>query len=87
MCIAASQALADVAKKHGFREDYIIPNMDQWEVFPLEATRVGLKAMEQGVARIKIEEKKLYKKAEKRIRYARNLTQNMMDSNFIKPRK
>ncbi len=86
MCIAASRALAEVAKKHGFSENYVIPSMDQWEVFPLEATRVGMKAIEQGVARTEMDEDELYKKAEERIHHARELTRSIMDTGFIKPR-
>jgi malate dehydrogenase (oxaloacetate-decarboxylating) len=86
MCIAAARALADVAKKYGLREDYVIPNMDQWEVFPLEASRVGTKAIQEGVARIEMGEKELYTSAEEKIRYSRDLTKNMMNDGFIKPR-
>ena len=34
MCIAAAQELAKVAEDKGIHEEYIIPNMDEWEVFP-----------------------------------------------------
>jgi len=84
MCIAAARALADVAKKYGLREDYVIPNMDQWEVFPLEASRVGTKAIQERVARIEMDEKELYASAEEKIRYSRDLTKNMMNDGFIK---
>jgi malate dehydrogenase (oxaloacetate-decarboxylating) len=40
MCIEAAKELAKVAEDHGLSEDYIIPNMDQWEVFPREAVAV-----------------------------------------------
>jgi len=76
--------LADVAKKYGLRDDYVIPNMDQWEVFPLEASRVGTKAIQEGVARIEMSEKELYASAEEKIRYSRDLTKNMMNDGFIK---
>ena len=51
MCIAAARELAKVAEDKGIHEEYIIPNMDEWEVFPREAVAVGTKAIEQGVAR------------------------------------
>ena len=54
MCIAAALELAKVAEDHGLSEDYIIPTMDEWEVFPREAVAVAMKAIEQGVARIKV---------------------------------
>ncbi|MCK4256279.1 NADP-dependent malic enzyme, partial [candidate division WOR-3 bacterium] len=54
MCIAAAQELAKCAEDKGLHEEYIIPSMGEWEVFPREAVAVGLKAIEQGVARIKL---------------------------------
>ncbi|MGY5854288.1 MAG: NADP-dependent malic enzyme [Candidatus Thorarchaeota archaeon] len=70
MCVAAAQALADLGAKEA-NEKKVIPTMDQWELYPLEATAVGMKAMEQGIARVQWEEKELYKHAEDVIRTAR----------------
>ncbi|MHA1304320.1 MAG: NAD(P)-dependent malic enzyme [Candidatus Heimdallarchaeaceae archaeon] len=86
MCVAAARAIAEVASKKGLREDYIIPSMDDWEIFPYEATKVGMKAIEEGVARIIMEEDELYKLAEEKIRYAREMTKKLMETNFIKPK-
>lgn len=86
MCIAAAHALVGVAEKTGLTADYITPKMDQWEVYPIEATAVGMKAIEQGIARIEMEESELYKMAEERIKYSRDLTKKMMDDGFIKKR-
>ena len=63
MCIAAARELAKCAEDVGLREDYIIPRMDEWEVFPREAVAVGMKAIEQGVARITISENELLEKS------------------------
>src|SRR5206468_12520970 len=52
MCIAAAKELAAVADEKGLSEDYIVPTMDEIEVFAREAAAVGLKAMEQGLARV-----------------------------------
>ena len=71
MCIAAANALAKVAQDHGISEDYIIPNMDQWEVFPREAVAVGMKAIEQGVARKILSAEEQFKMAEEIIQKAR----------------
>ena len=86
MCVAAAQAIADIAIKKGLRDDYIIPTMDDWEIFPYVASKVGMKAIEQGVARKVYEEDELYKMAQERIKYARDLTKSMMDTGFIKPK-
>lgn len=86
MCVAAAHALCDLAVKNGLTADYITPKMDQWEVYPLEATAVGMKAIEQKVARVEMEEKELYKMAEERIKHSRNMTKMLMEKEFIKPK-
>ncbi len=83
MCIEAAKELAQVAEDKGLNEDYIIPNMDQWEVFPREAVRVGTKAIEQGVARLDLPKEKRYEMAEKTIKKAREEVQLLMKENFI----
>ncbi|MCK4413259.1 MAG: NADP-dependent malic enzyme [Candidatus Eisenbacteria sp.] len=85
MCIAAAIELAKVAEDKGLREDYIIPSMDEWEVYPREAVAVGLKAIEQGVARKKYSRDELMKIAEAKIRHAREETALLMKEGFIKP--
>ncbi|NHJ47638.1 MAG: NADP-dependent malic enzyme [Asgard group archaeon] len=84
MCVAAANALVDVAIKNGLTKDYITPKMDQWEVYPIEATAVGMKAIEQGIARVVMERDELYKIVEERIKYSRDLTKLLMDKEFIK---
>jgi len=84
MCIAAANALATMSEKKGIHPEYITPTMDQWEAFPLEATAVAMKAIEQGVARLKLTEKEEYAQASEMIKQARDLTQMMMDDGFIK---
>jgi len=59
--------------------------MEEWEVFPREAVAVGMKAMEQGVSRIKMSRDELSNRAYTIIKRARDLTQNMMKTGFIKP--
>jgi len=78
MCIAAALELAKVAEDRGLREDYIVPNMDDWEVFQREAVAVGMKAIEQGVARIKMTRDELMKKSTATIKHARDTTQALM---------
>ncbi len=84
MCIAATYELAKVAEDKGLREDYIIPTMDEWEVYPREAVAVAMKAIEQGVARKVLSKEELYKIAEEKIKRAREMTKVHMEK-FIKP--
>ena len=84
MCIEAAKELARVAEDNGIHEEYIIPNMDEWEVFPREAVAVGNKGIEQGVARIKSSPEERFKLAEDIIRKARDEVKMMMREGFIK---
>ena len=83
MCIAAANELADCAREKGLREDYIVPNMDEWEVFPREATAVALKAQEVGVAGLKLTRKQLLDTATSIIKRSRDMTQNSMKLGYI----
>jgi malate dehydrogenase (oxaloacetate-decarboxylating) len=83
MCIAAARELAKVAEDKGIHEEYIIPNMDEWEVFPREAVAVGTKAIEQGVARFNFSAEERFKMADEAIRTSRNEVQWMMKEGFI----
>ncbi|MGQ9677724.1 MAG: NAD(P)-dependent malic enzyme [bacterium] len=85
MCIAAALELARVAEDRGLREDYLIPTMEDWEVFPREAAAVGMKAIEQGVARITMTYEELLKTATEKIKQAREMTNWMMKEGFIAP--
>ncbi|HHH79537.1 MAG TPA: NADP-dependent malic enzyme [Thermoplasmatales archaeon] len=83
MHIAAAYAIAEVAEQKGLSEEYIVPTMDDWEVFPHEAAAVGMKAIKQGIARKKLSEKEIYKNAEQIIKKAREETHMLMKKGFI----
>ena len=83
MCLAASYELAKIQQDKDLDEEHLLPIMDDWEVFPREAVAVGMKAIEQGVAKIKISKEELYKKAETTIKKAREITQMLMKEGFI----
>ncbi len=87
MCIAAAYELAKCAEDKGLREDYLLPTMDEWEVFPREAVAVAKKAMEQGVARLRLSEKELFTMAETKIRRARDEVGLLMEKGIIAPYK
>jgi len=85
MCIAAAEELAKCAEDKGLDEEYIVPTMDEWEVFPREATAVGLKAIEQGVARLNLSREELFEKASRTIKRAREELHFLMKEGFIPP--
>jgi malate dehydrogenase (oxaloacetate-decarboxylating) len=85
MCLAAAHELARCAEEKGINEDYIIPAMDEWEVFPREAVAVAMKAQEQGVARLQATREELYAQASATIRAARDGVQLLMREGLIAP--
>jgi malate dehydrogenase (oxaloacetate-decarboxylating) len=87
MCIAAAVELAKCAEDKGLRDDYLLPTMDEWEVFPREAVAVAKKAMEQGFASLKFSEKELFQMAEFKIKRARDEVGILMEKGIIEPYK
>jgi malate dehydrogenase (oxaloacetate-decarboxylating) len=83
MCIAAATALANFAERKGLSEDYIIPTMDEWEVYVDEAVAVGMKAIEQGVAGKEMTEEQLRAKAFETIKTAREIVHTLMAAGYI----
>jgi malate dehydrogenase (oxaloacetate-decarboxylating) len=85
MAIAAAQELALCALEREIDADHILPTMDDWEVFPREAAAVGMKAQEQGVARLNMSREELLSKAQATIRQAQDMTHFLMDKELIPP--
>jgi malate dehydrogenase (oxaloacetate-decarboxylating) len=82
MCFAAAETLANqVGDQLG--PDHILPTMDDWRVFAYEAAAVGSKAIEQGVARLSLPHDELFDNATKMVKRAHDLTQMMMEMDFI----
>jgi malate dehydrogenase (oxaloacetate-decarboxylating) len=84
MTIAAAYSVAKTAEEKGLREDYIVPTMEEWEVFINEAVAVGLKAIEQGIARTPLSEDLLRKSAEELIGNSRKQTELQIKEGLIK---
>ncbi len=84
MCHAAAKELAKIAEEGGLTSEHILPTMEQWEVFPREATAVGMMAQKQGVAGRRISKNALYEEAHERIRRARDIVGVCMEKGFIR---
>lgn len=84
MCIAAANAIAEMAEEKGLSPTYIVPTMDEWEVFPREAVAVGMQAKKDGVARNKLSRQEMLERAETIIKRARSQTRALMDQGFIR---
>ena len=85
MCIAAAYELAKFAEEQGLTDKHIVPTMADTEVFVREAVAVGMKAIEQGVAREKLTREELTKVSGKIIRDARKTVATLMQTGMIAP--
>ena len=84
MCFAAAEALAEqIGDK--LDADHLLPTMDDWEVFAKEAAAVGMKAQEQGVAKLERSYDDLLESALAVIKRSRDLTSMMEKQGFIPP--
>jgi malate dehydrogenase (oxaloacetate-decarboxylating) len=84
MCIAAAVEMAKLAEENGLSEDYIMPTMDEVDVFPREAAAVAMKAIEQGVAKFTdVTFEQEYETAKRIIMRARGMVQDAMATGYI----
>jgi malate dehydrogenase (oxaloacetate-decarboxylating) len=82
MCFAAADALADHVGDD-LNAERILPTMEDRGVFPHEAAAVGMKAQEQGLARVARSEQELLDHAANVIQRSHKLTKMMMEQAFI----
>ena len=83
MCITAAMAISNYAERKGLNEEYIIPTMGETEMFIQEAVAVGLKAIEQGVARIKRSREELRELAASSIKRSQEINKFHIEKGFI----
>lgn len=83
MCIAAAEAIADRAEEVGLREDFVIPSMEDIEMYVQESVAVGKRAMDEGIARKHFSVEELEEKVRKKLVEARKLNRLLMDEGFI----
>jgi malate dehydrogenase (oxaloacetate-decarboxylating) len=85
MCIAAAVEMAKLAEENGLSEDYIMPTMEEVDVFPREAAAVAMKAIEQGVAKFTdVTFEQEYENAKRIILRARGMIKDAMATGYIK---
>ncbi len=83
MAIAAAFAIAQTAEEKGLHDEYIVPTMMETDVFINEAVAVGLKAIEQGIARRALSADEIRAKAEEKIHRAQAETETLMRAGLI----
>jgi len=84
MAIAAANAIANFAEKKGLSPDYIMPTMDETEVFAHEAADVAMMAIENGVARIEKTREEVYNETLAGIKETRAMIELLTKENHIK---
>lgn len=67
MALAASKAIAKRAQDLGLKQDFILPLMQDKEVYPLTAKYVAAQAIKEGLNQIKITPAEVYKKVKQDI--------------------
>lgn len=82
MCIASAKAPAKYAEDKGLTESYIIPSIDEWEIYP-QATETAVKAMEQGITRKKMSRKEVHDGAAAIIKRTQDIVKMLMAQGFI----
>ncbi len=87
MVIAAAYELAKIGDETegSLSVTNLLPTMDHPEIYIKEAVSVGLKAIEQGIARKKLSKDELYTEAKRNIEFAQNQTRLLMKEGFIPP--
>ena len=84
MAVAAARSLARFAGRKGLSPEYIIPTMDEADVFPEEAADVAMQAIEDGVAREEKSREQLLEEARKDITESRDLVHMLMEEGVIR---
>ncbi|MGM0531850.1 MAG: NAD(P)-dependent malic enzyme [Bacteroidota bacterium] len=84
MAVAASYAMANYAEKKGINPEYIMPKMDETDMFAFEAADVAMQAIKDGVARVESDWDTIYNRTLEDIGHTRHTIDMMMDKNFIK---
>ena len=85
MCITASYAISEYTEEKGLSEEYIIPNMGEAEMYIREAVAVGMKAIQQGVARMRKSPQELRESASSMIKNAHKVLKLHMEEGIISP--
>ncbi len=85
MVVTAAQTLAAHAEEKGIQEDYIIPTMEEWIVYPKVAAATAAKAVSMGVARIKRSHDEFFEIANTIISNTRTMIERLMKHGDIKP--
>jgi len=83
ICLAAAYEIAKMAEERGLSEDYIVPTMEEWDVYPREAAAAAYQASLEGLARKKMSWESEYEQAKEIIYNARRKFERLKASGLI----
>jgi len=83
MIVKASQELANFAAERGLNSNYIIPTMEDWEVFPRVAATIADSAVKENFARIKLSKNEFLERAREIISKNRMMIEKLMKDELI----
>jgi malate dehydrogenase (oxaloacetate-decarboxylating) len=84
MAIEAARAIAEAARERGISPENIVPRMGEDMLFPMEAARVAMQAIRDGVARRKMTYDQVHGMAERDIAESRKAIHHLMDEGYIR---
>ena len=83
MAVTAAYSMANYAEKKGINPDYIMPKMDETEMFAHEAADVAMEAIKNGVARLNLTWDEVFNRTMDDIKKTRDTIDMMMEKGFI----
>ncbi len=83
MAVEAAYSIARSAEKKGINPDYIVPTMDEAEIYPEVAKDVGFQAIKDDVARKNLTADEIYKRAQRDIQKAREMFDHLQEHGFV----
>jgi malate dehydrogenase (oxaloacetate-decarboxylating) len=84
MAIRCAHSIADFSEKRGITPDNIVANMEETEVYAVEAADVAQQAIKEGVARVNLSWDEVYQRAKGDIEAARALVEDLKKLGHIK---
>lgn len=82
--VAVAKEIAKYAEERGITEDYIIPTMEEWEVYPRAAAAAAVEIVKEGLARVTTTYNEELERARSIIAKSRASMEKLMKEGLIK---
>jgi malate dehydrogenase (oxaloacetate-decarboxylating) len=81
--LAAADVIAQYAEEKGLKEDFIVPNIGDEELYAREASALVEVAVRKGIARLRVSPEEEYERVVSRIKRLREAHRIMITSSII----